>query len=76
MFQTSNWDYGSVLVQIRTLHHDNLTRFVGMCVEPGNISLLVEYCPKGSLQVKELLYDCYKNIYYEVSLIIIPGCNC
>ena len=46
-----NYCNSHFVTQMRTLHHDNLTRFVGACMEPGNVSLLTEYCPKGSLQV-------------------------
>ncbi|KAK7489046.1 hypothetical protein BaRGS_00019707 [Batillaria attramentaria] len=34
---------------IRSLDHPNLCRFMGGCVEPGNVCILYEYCPKGSL---------------------------
>ena len=33
-------------------HHDNLTRFVGASIDK-HIALLIEYCPKGSLQVRD-----------------------
>lgn len=38
------------LKQIREVHHPNLTRFFGACVEASNICILTEYCSRGSLQ--------------------------
>jgi len=40
-------------LQIREVHHPNLTRFFGACVEASNICILTEYCSRGSLQVIE-----------------------
>nr|KAG5694015.1 hypothetical protein BaRGS_002469 [Batillaria attramentaria] len=36
--------------RLMELKHQNLTAFVGACVDPGRILLLWEYCAKGSLQ--------------------------
>ncbi|XP_077987402.1 atrial natriuretic peptide receptor 1-like [Glandiceps talaboti] len=38
------------LKQLRDVNHANLTRFIGACVEPAKPCLVIEYCPKGSLQ--------------------------
>ncbi|XP_006811282.1 atrial natriuretic peptide receptor 2-like, partial [Saccoglossus kowalevskii] len=38
------------LKQLREINHSNLTRFVGACVDPSSSCLVIEYCPKGSLQ--------------------------
>ncbi|XP_077988259.1 atrial natriuretic peptide receptor 2-like [Glandiceps talaboti] len=38
------------LKQLRDIHHTNLTRFVGACVDPPECCLVTEYCQKGSLQ--------------------------
>eukprot|EP00057_Strongylocentrotus_purpuratus_P025301 XP_011679775.1 PREDICTED: atrial natriuretic peptide receptor 1-like isoform X2 [Strongylocentrotus purpuratus] len=35
---------------MRQVEHNNLVRFVGACVDAPNISIISEYCPKGSLQ--------------------------
>ena len=37
-------------VQIRRLSHVNLNPVVGACVEPQHVSIVTEYCSKGSLQ--------------------------
>jgi hypothetical protein len=31
--------------------HANIATFVGICLEPDHFSMLMEYCPRGSLQV-------------------------
>ncbi|XP_068673835.1 atrial natriuretic peptide receptor 1-like isoform X3 [Montipora foliosa] len=38
------------LKQMRDVRHDNLTQFIGACVDSPNICILFQYCPKGSLQ--------------------------
>ncbi|XP_013413758.1 guanylate cyclase 32E [Lingula anatina] len=38
------------LKDIRDIRHDNMTMFIGACVDPPNICIITEYCPKGSLQ--------------------------
>ncbi|KAK3705209.1 hypothetical protein QZH41_014003, partial [Actinostola sp. cb2023] len=35
---------------IRNVRHENLTPFMGACVDPPNICIIELYCPKGSLQ--------------------------
>lgn len=35
---------------IRELVHENLAQFIGLCVEPGHVALVYEYCSRGSLQ--------------------------
>ncbi|XP_025086185.1 atrial natriuretic peptide receptor 1-like [Pomacea canaliculata] len=42
-----------LLLEIKTmrdLQHENLARFVGLCLQPKKVYILTEYCPKGSLQ--------------------------
>ncbi|KAI8507873.1 Nitrogen permease regulator 2 [Branchiostoma belcheri] len=36
--------------KMRDLQHDHVTRLVGACIDPPNVCILTEYCPKGSLQ--------------------------
>ncbi|XP_053400081.1 atrial natriuretic peptide receptor 1-like isoform X2 [Mercenaria mercenaria] len=36
--------------QMQMATHANLATFVGACLQPGNTSMLMEYCPRGSLQ--------------------------
>ena len=36
---------------MRHIEHTNVVRFIGACIDAPNIAAIVEYCPKGSLQV-------------------------
>ncbi|XP_052131924.1 atrial natriuretic peptide receptor 2-like [Frankliniella occidentalis] len=38
------------LKRLKDIHHDHLARFYGACLDPPMPCVLVEYCPKGSLQ--------------------------
>ncbi|XP_071825747.1 atrial natriuretic peptide receptor 1-like isoform X6 [Apostichopus japonicus] len=69
---------------MREIQHDHVTKFVGCCGDAPNISILTEYCPKGSLQdILEndsieldemfkfsLLYDLVKGMHYIHSSMI------
>ncbi|XP_059425932.1 atrial natriuretic peptide receptor 2-like [Carassius carassius] len=35
--------------EVRELDHPNLSKFLGGCIEVPSISIITEYCPKGSL---------------------------
>ncbi|XP_071953842.1 atrial natriuretic peptide receptor 1-like [Antedon mediterranea] len=35
---------------VRDVQHVNLCKFIGACIEVPNVSILTEYCPKGSVQ--------------------------
>ncbi|KTG02253.1 hypothetical protein cypCar_00004472, partial [Cyprinus carpio] len=39
-----------VYIQMRDVHNEHLTRFIGACIDPPNICIVTEYCPRGSLQ--------------------------
>uniref|UniRef100_A0A4W3HRC0 Guanylate cyclase n=1 Tax=Callorhinchus milii TaxID=7868 RepID=A0A4W3HRC0_CALMI len=41
--------------QVRELDHPNLCKFIGGCVEVPNVTIVTEYCPKGSLT--DVLYS-------------------
>uniref|UniRef100_A0AAR2K879 Guanylate cyclase n=1 Tax=Pygocentrus nattereri TaxID=42514 RepID=A0AAR2K879_PYGNA len=38
------------LKHMRDVQNDHLTRFIGACIEPANVCIVTEYCPRGSLQ--------------------------
>uniref|UniRef100_A0A4W4GFA5 Guanylate cyclase n=1 Tax=Electrophorus electricus TaxID=8005 RepID=A0A4W4GFA5_ELEEL len=38
------------LKHMRDVQNDHLTRFIGACIDPPNICIVTEYCPRGSLQ--------------------------
>uniref|UniRef100_A0A8C2GJR2 guanylate cyclase n=1 Tax=Cyprinus carpio TaxID=7962 RepID=A0A8C2GJR2_CYPCA len=38
------------LKHMRDVHNEHLTRFIGACIDPPNICIVTEYCPRGSLQ--------------------------
>uniref|UniRef100_A0A8C4ID22 Guanylate cyclase n=1 Tax=Dicentrarchus labrax TaxID=13489 RepID=A0A8C4ID22_DICLA len=39
------------LKHMRDVQFNHLTRFIGACIDPPNICIVTEYCPRGSLQV-------------------------
>uniref|UniRef100_A0A671Y3I6 Guanylate cyclase n=1 Tax=Sparus aurata TaxID=8175 RepID=A0A671Y3I6_SPAAU len=40
--------------QMKEMKHENLVQFFGVCVEPPNVCLVMQYCRKGSLKVNVL----------------------
>ncbi|KAG5856481.1 hypothetical protein ANANG_G00008400 [Anguilla anguilla] len=38
------------LKHMRDVQNDHLTRFIGACIDPPDICIISEYCPRGSLQ--------------------------
>ncbi len=40
---------------MRDVQNEHLTRFIGACIDPPNICIVTEYCPRGSLQVQTLM---------------------
>uniref|UniRef100_A0A7N8YEW0 Guanylate cyclase n=1 Tax=Mastacembelus armatus TaxID=205130 RepID=A0A7N8YEW0_9TELE len=38
------------LKHMRDVQNDHLTRFIGSCIDPPNMCIITEYCPRGSLQ--------------------------
>ncbi|XP_067094422.1 atrial natriuretic peptide receptor 1 [Osmerus mordax] len=38
------------LKHIRDVQNEHLTRFIGACIDPPNMCIIMEYCPRGSLQ--------------------------
>merc|ERR1719320_501087 len=55
------------------LHHDNLVRFYGVCMEQP--TLVTEYCPRGSLQdiLEEEEMDLDWNFKYSLINDIVKG---
>lgn len=39
------------LYAMKQLNHDNVSRFVGACIEPGHVCIVTPYCSRGSLRV-------------------------
>jgi len=48
----ARWKALCMYVQMRDLQNDHIVRFIGICIEPRRQSIITEYCPKGSLQVR------------------------
>ncbi|XP_013884004.1 atrial natriuretic peptide receptor 1 isoform X2 [Austrofundulus limnaeus] len=38
------------LKHMRDVQNEHMTRFIGACIDPPNICIITEYCPRGSLQ--------------------------
>ncbi|XDV20021.1 hypothetical protein PO909_025405 [Leuciscus waleckii] len=65
------------LKHIRDVQFNHLTRFIGACIDPPNICIVTEYCPRGSLQ--DILENESINLdwMFRYSLIndIVKGMN-
>ncbi|MED6253188.1 Nitrogen permease regulator 2, partial [Ataeniobius toweri] len=63
--------------QMRDVQFNHLTRFIGACIDPPNICIVTEYCPRGSLQ--DILENENINLdwMFRYSLIndIVKGMN-
>lgn len=59
----------SVFLQMRDVQNEHLTHFIGSCIDPPNMCIITEYCPRGSLQV---LLPVYQSIYTPVHLPVNP----
>lgn len=51
---TSRLSWVHFYLQMRDIQFNHLTRFIGACIDPPNICIITEYCPRGSLQVAGL----------------------
>uniref|UniRef100_A0A8C4DTD9 Guanylate cyclase n=1 Tax=Dicentrarchus labrax TaxID=13489 RepID=A0A8C4DTD9_DICLA len=40
----------NIYKKMRDVQNEHLTRFIGACIDPPNICITTEYCPRGSLQ--------------------------
>ena len=40
---------------MKEMAHDNITRFIGACVDPGNICMVTQFCARGSLKVSFII---------------------
>uniref|UniRef100_A0A8C9TB17 Guanylate cyclase n=1 Tax=Scleropages formosus TaxID=113540 RepID=A0A8C9TB17_SCLFO len=65
------------LKHMRDVQFNHLTRFIGACIDPPNICIVTEYCPRGSLQ--DILENDSINLdwMFRYSLIndIVKGMN-
>ncbi|KAH9365008.1 hypothetical protein HPB48_010444 [Haemaphysalis longicornis] len=41
------------LIQVREMRHENVTPFIGACVDPPNICVLTLFCARGSLEIAD-----------------------
>uniref|UniRef100_A0AAX7U7S2 Guanylate cyclase n=1 Tax=Astatotilapia calliptera TaxID=8154 RepID=A0AAX7U7S2_ASTCA len=65
------------LKHMRDVQFNHLTRFIGACIDPPNVCIVTEYCPRGSLQ--DILENESINLdwMFRYSLIndIVKGMN-
>ena len=51
--------------QMKELNHDNVTSFVGACIDPGHVCILTQLCSKGSIQVRQDLNYLAWGVYRQ-----------
>uniref|UniRef100_UPI003AAFE9F1 atrial natriuretic peptide receptor 1 n=1 Tax=Centroberyx gerrardi TaxID=166262 RepID=UPI003AAFE9F1 len=63
------------LKQCRDLSHPNICSFIGACLETPQLFLIIEYCPKGSLQdiLKNSSIKLDWSFKYSLMLDIVKG---
>ncbi|KAG1683366.1 Atrial natriuretic peptide receptor 2 [Nymphon striatum] len=49
------------LCEMRDVQHENIARFIGVCIDVPHVSILTEYCPKGSLMASFKAYSSICN---------------
>ncbi|KAL4234394.1 hypothetical protein ACF0H5_006041 [Mactra antiquata] len=61
--------------QMQVLSHANIAKFIGVCLQPGKLALLMEYCPRGSLQdiISNENIELDWDFRYSLILDIIKG---
>jgi len=45
------------ILQLKELNCDNISSFIGACVEPGHICYLTQWCSRGTVQVSLNIMD-------------------
>ena len=65
------------------IRHNNLLTFIGACVDSGNIAVLSEVCPRGSLMVsgsKKMQFISAMNHFVsnkgKKSVVALNSCAC
>ncbi|CAN7939316.1 unnamed protein product, partial [Ixodes hexagonus] len=69
-----------LLMELKMVHdltHENLVRFVGLCLEDPNVSIITELCPRGSLRDMLENEDINIDWMFKCSMItdIVEGIN-
>lgn len=57
--------------QMRDVQNEHLTRFIGACVDPPNICIITEYCPRGSLQVSSPVCSPVSETVFQRPLLVV-----
>ncbi|KAM9528490.1 atrial natriuretic peptide receptor 1 isoform 4-T4 [Salvelinus alpinus] len=65
----------TAVYKCRDLSHPNICSFIGACLEPPQLFLLTEYCPKGSLQdiLKNGSIKLHWSFKFSLMLDIVKG---
>ncbi|KAI3365496.1 hypothetical protein L3Q82_010583, partial [Scortum barcoo] len=55
------------LYQMKEMKHENLVQFFGVCIEPPNVCLVIQYCRKGSLKDVLRASDVELDVMFKLS---------
>uniref|UniRef100_A0A3Q3RRB3 Guanylate cyclase n=1 Tax=Mastacembelus armatus TaxID=205130 RepID=A0A3Q3RRB3_9TELE len=53
--------------QMKEMKHENLVQFFGVCIEPPNVCLVIQYCKKGSLKDVMNASDVELDVMFKLS---------
>ena len=54
---------------MKGVQHDNVITFVGVCLDPGQVAIILEYTPRGSLQ--DVLAEDSLNLSWDFKLSLL-----
>jgi len=64
------------LYAMKQLNHDNISRFIGACIEPGHVCIVTQYCSRGSLRVPAVYFVALKPGFHSNAIACVACVAC